>query len=329
MSARGRVLAVCLSEKKGTAKQATAEVELVAGHGVEGDAHAGPGHRQLSVLDVAAIEEMRSQGLELEFGAFGENIVTEGLAVDALGLGSEVAIGEARLVVTQIGKTCHDPCAIFHTVGYCIMPERGIFLEVQAGGQVRPGDEVRVVAPIDRSTIQVAIVTVSDRAHRGEREDASGPALREYVEAELGAHVALERVVPDDHEAIVEALRDAVARRGIDLVLTTGRSGCGPRDVTPEATRAVIEREVPGLAERMRAQSLLKTPHAMLSRTVAGLVGRSLIINLPGSPKGAVENLEAVREALPHAVELLRGEAVDCGKAEGKGEGPPPATAAP
>jgi molybdenum cofactor synthesis domain-containing protein len=315
MSAQARVLAVCLSGKKGTAKQATAQVELVAAHGVQGDAHAGPGHRQVSMLDVVAIDEMRAHGLALDFGAFGENIVTEGLALDDLGLGSELAIGAARLVVTQIGKTCHDPCAIFHTVGHCIMPDRGVFLEVLAQGQVKPGDEVRALRHIPRSTVQVAIITVSDRAHRGERQDASGPALRDYVEAELGAHVALHTVVPDDREAIVAALSDAVARRGLDLVLTTGGTGCGPRDVTPEATRTVLEREVPGLAEQMRARSLLHTPHAMLSRAIAGLAGRCLIINLPGSPKGAVENLEAVREALPHAVELLRGEVADCAKA--------------
>jgi molybdenum cofactor synthesis domain-containing protein len=314
MTAPGRVLAVCVSEQKGTAKQSTATIDLVVGHGVRGDAHAGPGHRQVSMLDVAAIDEMRAQGLDLEFGAFGENLVTEGLPLDTLGLGSELAIGETRLAVTQIGKTCHDPCAIFHTVGYCIMPERGVFLEVQTGGTVTPGDEVRLMRHVSRSAIQVALITVSDRSHRGEREDASGPALREYVEAEFGAHVALQIIVPDDHEAIVAALRDAVARRGIDLILTTGGTGCGPRDVTPEATRAVIEREVPGLAEHMRAQSLLKTPHAMLSRAVAGLVGRSLIINLPGSPKGAVESLASVEEAIPHAVDLLRGEVVDCGK---------------
>jgi molybdenum cofactor synthesis domain-containing protein len=315
MTAPGRVVAVCLSENKGTAKQSVEASELVAGHGLRGDAHAGPGHRQVSMLDVAAIDEMRAHGLALELGAFGENLVTEGLAVDTLGLGSELAIGEARLVVTQIGKTCHDPCAIFHTVGYCIMPERGVFLEVQAGGRVTPGDEVRLLRHILRTAVQVAIVTVSDRSHRGERADASGPALRGYVEAELGAHVALQVIVPDDYEAIVAALRDAVARRGIDLVLTTGGTGCGPRDVTPEATRAVIEREVPGFAEHMRAQSLLKTPHALLSRAVAGMAGRSLIINLPGSPKGAVENLASVKEALPHAVELLRGDVVDCARA--------------
>ena len=123
-----------------------------------------------------------------------------------------------------------------------------------------------------------------------------------------------EVVVPDDLETIRETLVGLVQRKGTDLVLTTGGTGCGPRDVTPEATRAVIEREVPGLAEHMRAESLRHTPHAMLSRGVAGLAGQCLIINLPGSPKGATENLQAVLPALPHAVELIRGQVQDCGQ---------------
>lgn len=321
MLPQARVVAVCVSDQKGTPKRAVSEIELVAGVGVKGDAHAGAGHRQVSLLDLAAIEEMRSKGLKLDFGAFGENVVTEGLDVDDLGIGSELAIGTARVAITQIGKTCHAPCAIFRAVGHCIMPERGVFCEVIEGGLIRPGDAVTVVRHIPRAAIQVAVITVSDRSYRGERPDASGPALREYVEAALGAHIAFSAVVPDDKEAIVAVLRDAV-ERGLDLILTSGGTGCAPRDVTPEATRLVVEREVPGLAEHMRAQSFQRTPHALLSRGIAGIARRSLIINLPGSPTGAVENLQAVRDALPHAVALLRGEVADCRE-------PPPASDAP
>lgn len=311
MSAEGRVVAVCTGAQKGAPKRAVPEIELVRGLGVMGDAHAGSGHRQVSMLDLAAIEEMRAQGLSLDFGAFAENLVTEGLCLDDLGIGSELAVGPARLSVTQIGKTCHDPCAIFRTVGHCIMPERGIFLEVLEGGVVRPGDEVRVLHLISRAITQAAVITVSDRAYRGVRPDESGPALCQYVQDALGAHIALTTIVPDDTQAIVSSLRDAV-ERGLDLILTTGGTGCAPRDVTPEATREVIEREVPGLAEQMRAQSFRRTPHALLSRAVVGIARRSLIINLPGSPSGAVENLQAVVDALPHAVELLRGRVADC-----------------
>lgn len=311
------VVAVCTSAEKGTAKSCVPEAEFVAGYGLAGDAHAGPWHRQVSLLAAEAIAAMRAEGLTLEHGAFGENLVVEGLPVEELGIGSELQIGPARLTVTQIGKACHTPCAIFRSAGRCIMPDQGLFLEVVEGGEVRVGAEVCVTRLVPRSVIQVALVTISDRSHRGEREDASGPALRALVERELGAHVVAELITPDDLAAIRDALQKLVQRKGTDLILTTGGTGCGPRDITPEATRAVIEREVPGLAEHMRAESLRHTPHAMLSRGVAGIAGQCLIINLPGSPKGAVENLQAVLPALPHAVELIRGQVRDCSQTRG------------
>jgi len=308
------VLAVCTSAEKGTAKAAVAGGLLVAGHGLEGDAHAGPWHRQVSLLDIAAIEEMRAAGLDLQYGAFGENLVVEGLDVADLGIGSELQIGAARLRVTQIGKSCHNPCAIFYAVGRCIMPEQGVFMEVLEGATVASGAEVTVTRRVGRDVMQVAIATVSDRSARGEREDASGPALAAFVAGEMQGHVALRTIVPDEFEEIRATLQGLVERKGLDLILTTGGTGCAPRDVTPEATQAVIQRAVPGLTEHMRAQSLLITPRAMLSRAVAGIAERCLIVNLPGSPKGAVENLRAIAEALPHAVELLRGAALDCAR---------------
>ncbi len=158
--------------------------------------------------------------------------------------------------------------------------------------------------------IKVAIITVSDRSSRGEREDASGPAIKEMMEA-AGHEIVSEEVIPDEQYEIEERLSRIGDHHLADLVLTTGGTGFGPRDLTPEATRAIIEREAPGLAEAMRAASLAKTPHAMLSRAVAGIYGETLIVNLPGSPKAVRENLEVILPALPHAVGLIRGEATD------------------
>lgn len=157
---------------------------------------------------------------------------------------------------------------------------------------------------------QVAILTASDRAAAGVYTDASGPALRELVTGALGAKVVVSSILPDDRERLAEQLR-AWADTGaegasLDLILVTGGTGFAPRDVTPEATRDVIEKEAPGLAEAMRMASLQQTPHAMLSRAVCGIRGRTLIINLPGSPRGATENLRAILPALPHAIALLR-----------------------
>jgi len=156
--------------------------------------------------------------------------------------------------------------------------------------------------------IRTGILTISDRGFHGEYRDLSGPVIRELVTGRLGATVELEAIVPDERTIIAGTLLTWADEVELDLVLTTGGTGFAPRDVTPEATRDIIEREAPGLAEAMRAASLEITPHAMLSRAVAGIRGRTLIINLPGSPKAVRENLEAILPALPHAVELLQGQ---------------------
>jgi molybdenum cofactor synthesis domain-containing protein len=153
--------------------------------------------------------------------------------------------------------------------------------------------------------IRFGILTLSDRSARGEREDASGPALARLIEAKNWS-VAKKALLPDDESAIRAILSDWADSGEMDVILTTGGTGFAPRDVTPEATRAVLDREAPGLAEAMRAASLKITPHAMLSRIVTGIRKKTLIINLPGSPKGAVENLQVVLPVVPHAVQLLR-----------------------
>jgi molybdenum cofactor synthesis domain-containing protein len=154
-------------------------------------------------------------------------------------------------------------------------------------------------------TLRFGILTASDRSARGERPDLSGPALVEAVTSQ-GWEVVCQAVVPDDLAVLRETLIAWVGRGDLDIILTTGGTGFAPRDVTPEATLEVVDRLAPGLAEAMRAASLQVTPHSMLSRAVAGMRSKALIINLPGSPKAAVENLQVVLPVLPHAVELLR-----------------------
>ena len=153
-------------------------------------------------------------------------------------------------------------------------------------------------------TIRLGILTLSDRSSRGERADSSGPALAKLIEDE-GWVVVKQSLLPDDEPAIREILSSWADSHEMDVLVTTGGTGFSPRDVTPEATRAVIERDAPGLAEAMRAASLRVTSHAMLSRIVTGIRRKTLIINLPGSPKGAVENLQVILSVLPHAVQLL------------------------
>lgn len=166
-------------------------------------------------------------------------------------------------------------------------------------------------SPSTSCNMSVAIITVSDRSSRGERVDRSGQALTDRLES-LGYDVVDRVVVADEIPEITAALRHCADTRRVGLIVTTGGTGVSPRDVTPDATMTVVDRLIPGMAEAMRAASLLKTPHAMISRAIVGVRGSTLIVNLPGSPKGALENLEAILQALPHALEKIQGDTSDC-----------------
>jgi molybdenum cofactor synthesis domain-containing protein len=160
--------------------------------------------------------------------------------------------------------------------------------------------------------IQASVITISDRGSRGEREDKSGPEIMMMLR-DIGLDIVETKIIPDEKDKIIEALIDYADIKGIDLIITTGGTGVSPRDVTPDATLEVIDKEVPGMAEAMRRASAVKTPHAMISRAVVGIRGNSLIVNLPGSPKAVRENLAVILPALKHAVEKIRGDDAECG----------------
>lgn len=164
--------------------------------------------------------------------------------------------------------------------------------------------------------IRTAILTLSDKGFKGEREDESGRLIERMV-SEIGAAVVKYLILPDEKDMIAKELAALSDSGGVDLIITTGGTGLSPRDVTPEATLSVIERELPGMAEAMRSEGIKKTPHAMLSRAVAGIRKQTLIINLPGSPRAVRENLSVVLPAVPHAIEKLKGDPSECGKGDG------------
>ncbi len=302
----GRVEAVCISEKKGTVKKNIGSCRLIREFGLEGDAHAGS-ERQVSLLakeEVDAFRERSGGVVELPPGIFGENLLVTGYELRSCPLGTRFRIGEVVLEIMQIGKKCHSGCEIMQRTGECIMPREGVFARVLEGGEVKAGDEIeRLPGPF-----RAAILIASDRSFRGEREDKSGPRIRELLDR-AGYITGSETLLPDDEDGLVEAMCRICDDEKPDVLFTTGGTGFSPRDRMPEATKRVGEREVPGIAEGIRAYSMKITPRAMLSRAVSVIRGGTLIVNLPGSPKAVAECLDFLLPVLDHGLGILRGEA--------------------
>jgi len=312
MNLSGEIVHVCIADSRGPKHEVEA-VTLRAGHGIVGDVHAGPGIRQVSALADESIEGMRRKLPDLDVGAFGENLITRGIDWKAVPVGTRLRLGSDVIAqVTQLGKVCHTRCRIYYDTGDCIMPSEGVFLIARTSGELKPGDRVRSEPDLDRA--RYAVVTVSDRSSAGEREDGSGPAIDETVAKAMDALRVEYRVVPDERPIIAQTLLELCDEQLVDVVFTTGGTGLAPRDVTPEATADVIDREVPGMAEAIRAAGMAKTPHAMLSRGLCGQRGRTLVINLSGSPKAVREQLEAILPALPHALKVASGAQLDCAR---------------
>ena len=309
----GKLIAICTSEKKGTQKQQVETAVLRENHGIEGDAHAGNWHRQVSLLGLEKIEEFRARGADVEFGAFGENLVIEGFDFRNLPVGTSFRIGDVLLEMTQIGKECHSHFAIYHMVGDCIMPREGVFAKVVHGGEIKVGDEVVEIEPDPARPFTAAWITLSDKGAEGLRKDESGPLIGGIL-TENGYDVVETILIPDDEDILKKELIRLADQRQVNLVMTTGGTGFSPRDITPEATEAVCERMTPGISEAIRAYSMTKTPRAMLSRAVSGIRGTTLIINLPGSPKAVRESMEFIMSSLKHGLEILNGRTSDCAR---------------
>ena len=309
----GIVRAVCLSQARGTEKVNAGRAELRADWGLVGDAHAGHWHRQVSLLSADKIAAFNAKGANVQPGAFGENLVVEGLDFRAMPVGTRLRCGQALLEITQIGKECHSHCAIYHRMGECIMPHEGVFAKVLEDGIVAVGEVMTVEGRPAPLPFQAAVITLSDRCAAGEREDKSGPAIAERL-TRNGYEIIETLLLPDDRAALEKELRRLCDQRRPDLILTTGGTGFSPRDITPEATLAVAQRQAPGIAEAIRAASMRITPRAMLGRGVAVIRGKTLIINLPGSPKACHESMDVFLDQMPHALTLLRGTVTDCAR---------------
>lgn len=309
----GIVKAVCSSERRGTEKKAVAQAELQAGYGIVNDAHAGKWHRQVSLLSYDKVQEFNARGGQAHVGAFGENILVEGLDFKNLPVGTKLFCGDVILKMTQIGKECHTHCQIYQRVGDCIMPREGVFAEVLQGGTIKPGDEMKAVLPALDAPFTAAVVTLSDKGFAGERKDTSGPLAAQMLR-DAGYEVIEELILPDEKARIERELIRLCDGRQAALVITTGGTGMSPRDCTPEATLAVATRNVPGIAEAIRAGSMQITPRAMLGRGVSVLRNQTLIVNLPGSRKAVEESLQLILPHMEHGLRILRGTESECGR---------------
>ena len=308
----GKLLAICTSPKRGTVKTPVPAARLTVEWGVEHDAHGGNWHRQVSLLSAEKIEQFR-QKVWVEYGAFGENLVVKGFDFRSLPVTSRFAIGDAVLEMTQIGKECHNDCVIRQQTGDCIMPREGVFARVVKGGEIHVGDEVTLLPPPEDPPLRAAVITLSDKGSRGEREDKSGPLAAELL-AGAGYTVEETLLLPDEEAALKAQLIRLADGRQLNLILTTGGTGFSPRDITPEATMAVATRNAPGIAEAIRYHSLTITPRGMLSRGASVLRGKTLIVNLPGSPKAVREDLEYLLPSLEHGVRIAAGLDGECAR---------------
>jgi molybdenum cofactor synthesis domain-containing protein len=305
----GKIKAISISENKGTRKNNVNKVNVIDQFGLENDAHAGKWHRQISFLAEESIQKIIDAGLNVKAGDFAENITTTGIDLCGLSVGSILQIGNLEFVISQMGKICHKRCAIYFQAGDCVMPKEGIFAVVKGDGEIKVGDEIKVVP---KKNFSVAVITLSDKGSKGEREDITGIKISDFINDKINPAFIRYEMIPDEKDKLEKLIIDLTDRQQIDIIITNGSTGIAERDIAPDVTEKIITRRLPGFEEAMRMESFKITPHALISRAVCGTRKNSFIINLPGSPKGAIENLSTVVDAIPHCVKKLQGDKTDC-----------------
>lgn len=305
----GKIQAISVSDRKGVIKENVPSAFFENDFGIKGDAHAGKWHRQVSLLALESVKKMQDKGLKVKSGDFAENITTVDIDLLSLPVGTKLQIGSIELIISQIGKVCHHKCAVYYHAGECVMPKEGIFGVVRGNGELKVGDEIK---NLGKDGYSVGIITLSDRASKGEYEDLTGPAIEKYISENLKTSFIRKEIIADDKDKLDITLKDFADIQNLDLIITNGSTGISPRDIAPDVTTEVIEKRLPGFEEVMRAESFKITVNSIVSRAVCGTRKNSLIINLPGSPKGAVENLGFIMPAIEHTIKKLQGDKSDC-----------------
>jgi molybdopterin adenylyltransferase len=302
-----KINSVNISVEKGTIKKPVDQIEL-SHWGVSGDAHAGPWNRQVSMLGTESIGKFEKETTrKVVPGEFAENITTMGMELWTTHPLDRFTTGDIELEVTQIGKECHGTsCAIFKEVGNCVMPKEGIFCRILSPGILKAGLELEFHPKIFR----VTVITLSDRASSGEYEDKSGPRVTELLETHfqiLNRQSSIVNfLIPDDPHKLEELLHKAKEELA-DIVITTGGTGIGPRDFTPDVVKSMLDKEIPGIMEMIRMKYGTEKPAALASRSVAGVMGKSLVFTLPGSVRAVNEYMAEICKSLMHLVYMLHG----------------------
>lgn len=300
-----KILAVNTSIKKGTVKKPVDSIQL-SGIGVVGDAHSGKWHRQVSLLASESIDKFSEEaGRKIKFGEFAENITTEGLLLHECRPLDRFRNETIELEVTQIGKKCHgDNCSIFREIGNCVMPKEGIFARVIRNGELKAGDQLDYLPKI----LNIHVITLSDRASAGEYADKSGPHIKLLSETFFTkirrTTNVINHLIPDDPERLTQLVKNAISS-GADVVFTTGGTGIGPRDFTPDTIRPMLDKEIPGIMELIRVKYGTEKPAALLSRGIAGVSGKTLIYTMPGSVKAVTEYCNEILPTIEHSLYML------------------------
>ncbi len=301
------IRSVNISKEKGTVKVPVSEITLDH-QGVVDDAHAGEWHRQVSLLGKESIDRfIKSTGRHVTYGAFAENLTTEGVELAKTSPLDRFSGEETELEVTQIGKSCHgSECAIFHETGQCVMPKEGIFARVVRQGTLKPGD-VLIYKP---RVFRFHVVTLSDRASKGVYNDRSGPRiidlLHDFFKNKPRNIEINHTVIPDDASGLRLLIKKLV-HDAVDVIITTGGTGIGPRDITVETVRPLLDKEIPGIMEMIRIKYGQTNPNALLSRGVAGIISESLIYTLPGSVKAVQEYMAETVKTMEHLIYMRHG----------------------
>lgn len=299
------VISVNISEKKGTIKKPVEKIELF-NEGVKNDAHSGKWHRQVSLLGEESFDKFSVMaGRKAKYGEFAENITTKGfLLYKSLPLDKFVN-DNIELEVTQIGKKCHgDGCAIYKEVGNCVMPKEGIFCRVLKNGEIKSGDTLTYLPKI----FNVKIITLSDRAFEGIYTDRSGPKIKEILEEFFNSKSRMHNVeiivIPDEKEHLEKLLKELLDKN-YDIIITTGGTGIGPRDITPDVISKYIQKEIPGIMDLIRYKFGSEKPSALISRSVAGINNKTQIYTLPGSVKAVEEYMSEIQKHILHIIYML------------------------